>query len=376
MQKFELQYLLEKYRKNTCTPEELILLDNWYLQWETNPDDFDGEELTEVKEEVWIVLKKQIRGKKTIKLWFHAAKIAAALGFVMISIYFLTNHYYPAEKHQKFTALNKIVSGKNNAILTLGNGKKIILSNAQTSVVIDSRKLTYSDGTEIDQGLEKITNRSANEMQTISTPRGGTYQIILPDGSKVWLNAASTLKYPSSFSHSVRKVELFGEAYFEISKNKDKPFIVKSANQDVTVLGTRFNVENYSDEATVKTTLVEGAVKITRNAPEQTKESLYLKPGQQSQLTDRTIAVRTADINSVIAWTKGDFVFAEEGLTSIMRKLARWYDIDIEYRNAPLQLRFDAIISRSNNLPDLLDIIQHTGKVKFTIVGRKIIVTK
>jgi transmembrane sensor len=372
-------HLIEKYILKTATiAEEQELLD-WYnnqtsadVVWESVwPDE---EEM--LKNRLLMNINASTRPKASkLHTRRRVIAIAATIALVLIGIWFTE---YPGSDYRiGFVAgAEQINPGKNTATITLANGRKIILNESKGGVIIGGSKIVYSDGTEIDPMLNSTANQSISEMQTISTPRGGTYIIILPDGSKVWLNAASTLKYPQTFSTPQRKVELVGEAYFEISKDKKRPFIVRSAHQDVTVLGTKFNVESYPNETIVKTTLAEGIVKVARDAPGLSEEYLILKPGEQSQLSGQSLLSRNVDAGSVVAWTKGDFVFAEEGLTDIMKKVARWYDVDVEYRDVPMNIRFDAIISRSNNLSGILGIIQSTGKVKFKLEGRKVIVTQ
>src|SRR5690606_30381367 len=198
----------------------------------------------------------------------------------------------------------------------------------------------------------------------------------LPDGTKVWLNASSILKIPSVFDGKLRKVELEGEAYFEVEHVEDNKysrvhFVVNGKDQKIEVLGTNFNVYSYTDETAVKTTLLEGSVRVIVPA---TGQGVLLKPGQQSVVNKGAITMGKADMESDIAWKNGDFIFNNESLTSVMRKLERWYDVEVEYEGEFTDLRFSGAVSRSKNISEVLKIMTLTGKVKFSIAGRRIIV--
>jgi ferric-dicitrate binding protein FerR (iron transport regulator) len=212
-------------------------------------------------------------------------------------------------------------------------------------------------------------------MNTIRTPAGGQYQIKLPDGTKVWLNASSIIKFPSSFARNFREVELEGEAYFEVAKmlynnNINIHFFVKNKEQQIEVLGTHFNVSSYPEDI-IKTTLLEGSVRVYSLI---SNSSQVLKPGQQSQIVNGEIEIRAADTESSFAWKNGDFIFNNEELYSIMNKLERWYDIEVEYKGSVVPRRFSGAVSRSNNLSEVLRIMELTGKVKFEIEGRRVFV--
>jgi ferric-dicitrate binding protein FerR (iron transport regulator) len=206
---------------------------------------------------------------------------------------------------------------------------------------------------------------------TLTTPRGGQYQLVLPDGSKVWLNAASAISYPTAFTGSERKVEIKGEAYFEIAKNTAMPFIVKVNDAQVQVLGTHFNINAYSDEDAIKTTLLEGAVKVTKDAA-----STLLKPGQQAILGRSSNEIRVqenTDLDAVLAWKNGYFSFNQTDLATIMRQIARWYDVDIVYSDKVPERRFGGEIPRNTNAAEVLKMLEES-KVHFRIEGRKVIV--
>lgn len=304
--------------------------------------------------------------KQRNSLWTYVS-IAAALILVLGGLFLFYHQNYRSERWKRDVVKNKILPGKNVAVLTLSNGNRINLSDEKSGVVIDALKLTYSDGTSIAQG----DGLNGNQLISAETPRGGTYQLILPDGSKVWLNAESKLKFPVSFSGKAnREVELEGEAYFEIEKDKTHPFKVKTTQQDVEVLGTHFNVNAYEEESAVKTTLLEGSVKLKH----QNKIAL-LKPGQQGFIAGADFQVVTPDLNSVSAWKNGEFVFNGTDLKSLMRQISRWYDVEVVYEKGVKDDVFFGKIKRSADLSKVLKILA-LGDVHFKIEDRKIIVMK
>jgi ferric-dicitrate binding protein FerR (iron transport regulator) len=261
--------------------------------------------------------------------------------------------------------------GGNKAILTLANGKTIVLDTAANGTLArqgNTRVQKLGDGRLAYNALhEKPVEIFYN---TLATPRGGQYQLALPDGSKVWLNAASSVSYPTVFAGRERKVEIKGEAYFEIAKNEAMPFVVQVNDVQVLVLGTHFNINAYSDEASIKTTLLEGAVKVTKDAA-----TALLKPGQQARTSHASsqIQVKEADTEAAVAWKNGYFSFNQTDLPTVMRQIARWYDVDIVYSGKVPDRRFGGEIPRNINAAQVLKMLEES-KVHFTIEGKKIIV--
>lgn len=191
----------------------------------------------------------------------------------------------------------------------------------------------------------------------------------------MWLNAASSLRYPTKFAGNIRKVELTGEGYFEVAK-VHIPFVVKTLGQEVEVLGTHFNINSYKDEDDIKTTLLEGSVRVTPSGTHKNNHSMLLKPGEQSQLNEHDMKVKTVDAEAIVAWKNGDFVFKGDDFRSIMNKVARWYDVEVVYKGDFDNLKFGGYISRSKDISAVLNIMQSTGKVRFTVAGKKITVLK
>lgn len=326
----------------------------------------------------------QVKDEPVMKrMWPRIAGVAAAVAAIAFGIWLYTYEFASSGKtdHIGEVATNDIVPGKNMATLTLSNGRTISLSDAKTGVVIDisGSGLRYNDGTEIASNSERsLGDETAKRPQfvTASTPRGGTYQVMLSDGTKVWLNADSRLKFPSKFNNERRIVELQGEAYFEVYKDKKHPFVVVSDDQEVEVLGTHFNVNAYKDEHLTKTTLLEGKVRVgRRNEKKILIQEKTIKPGEQTVLEQNTLIVRSnVDTQAEVAWKNGQFVFVNEPIEEIMRKISRWYDVEVIYQGDMTNKAFAGTVSRFDNLSKLLNMIESTNTVHFKIKGRSVIV--
>ncbi|HEY0612171.1 MAG TPA: FecR domain-containing protein [Chitinophaga sp.] len=264
--------------------------------------------------------------------------------------------------------------GGARAMLTLANGKTVPLDSTGNQVIQQGQVTVYQQRGQLQYNNAAAPNTSAGpSYNTLTTPRGGFFSITLPDGSKVWLNAASSLKYPVAFQEKERVVELQGQAYFEIAANPQQPFRVRlSKGAEVQVLGTSFDVMAYADERTAQTTLVDGAVKITQAAVQA-----VLKPGQQAVLDQsaHTLEVQPADVNQVIAWKTGFFEFANTDLATIMRQVERWYDVEIAYEHPHDKERFLGRISRHQPLSGILQLLEDNG-VKCKVEGRKVTVLR
>ena len=269
-----------------------------------------------------------------------------------------------------------IVPGSNKAFLTMANGKVILLSNATNGVLAKTNSGNVSkirNGQIVYNTLDAAnTNKSQSIGDNIlTTPKGGEYEVVLPDGTKVWLNAGSSLSYPVTFAGNDRQVKLTGEAYFEVAKNKDKPFYVNINNVQVRVLGTHFNIEAYSEDEEIKATLLEGAVLVSKNKIHST-----LAPGQQAVINNNSnnIVVSTADIDDVMAWKNGYFIFDHDNIQCIMKKVSRWYDVDVVYQGNFNDLKFGGTFYRSKSIEELLQHLESVGNIHLTTKGRRIIV--
>lgn len=370
--------LLEKYHNGTCNEHEKAAVDTWYnfhgANQKSSPDieDLDARKLI-----IWKKIQYD-RNKQRIFL-LNIRRFAAAACILIIagiSIYFYKRMI--SENHSAHTNLvSQIQPGKNGATLTLANGKKIRLMEAaegelakESGVVVTKTKsgeliYTVRERTGAWAGSEKL-----NEL---TTANGETFQVQLPDGTKAWLNAASSLKFPAAFSGIERNVELTGEAYFEVSKNKLKPFIVMAKGTRTVVLGTHFNIMAYKDEPVVKTTLIEGSVQLSKG-----NIKVVLKPGQEGRMAnnDTEFSVTEVDANAAVAWKNGLFVFEDESLENIMKKIERWYNVEVVYQDVDKSLQFGASISRHDSVSDVLEWLELTGGIHFKIEGRRITVMK
>ncbi|WP_333888638.1 FecR family protein [Sphingobacterium siyangense] len=299
--------------------------------------------------------------------WYKTTGVAAAI-ILIISISYL---FLNRSTYNDHTA-TIIEPGRDKATLVLSSGKTIVLED------VANGKLTEELGTTIEKTEKGGINYKIEgntdvriAMNLLNVPKGGQFQITLSDGTKVWLNSNSSLKYPSAFSTSERRVELTGEAYFEVSKNKQKPFIVETSLQKVEVLGTKFNINAYDDESSTQTSLAEGSVRVSCK-----NNTTLLKPGQQFTLTDQNIAVRTINLDQVLDWKNGDFNFSNNNLKEIMRKISRWYNIEVIFEGPISQETYVAQISRKKRLNDVLRALQLSGSIKYNIRNNKLYISQ
>jgi len=307
-------------------------------------------------------------------VWF---KIAAAVIVVGTVSLFLFRQQAPKETIEIVQHIGS--PGQDAALLTLKDGSVISLTDIRNGSVVALQggvEIQKSKNGELVYKAVEQGGAATAAVNKITTNRGNQYQVILPDGSKAFLNANSTLTYPLKFANDARSVRMTGEVYFEVAKmdrgtdGKRIPFYVETAEQKIEVLGTHFNVNAYQDEPYTTTTLLEGSVRVTSL---KMKESVLLKPGQKALLSER-LRIDDADISQDVAWIAGDFVFKGEELGSLLRKISRWYNVDVECPQRFNKLKFDGMVSRSQPLSTIMDMLQTTGKVKLTLNGRRLIV--
>lgn len=318
------------------------------------------------KEEVVTRESRVVSLKGRIQLWKKIAVAASVLFIISIGSYLL---FFNKSSNQTETAQHPVATdllpGKEGAILTLADGTVIILDSIVNGKVSDDAE---KNGNLL--SYENAANTTV-EYNTMTTPKGRQYSLLLADGSKVWLNAASSITFPTTFTGNERKVEITGEAYFEVAHNAGKPFIVSVNGMNVEVLGTHFNVNAYTDEATIKTTLLEGSVKVTKNGKEQ-----ILAPGQQANLDSNAefTLIKDADTEEAMAWRNGNFYFKNVDITTVMRQLSRWYDMEVYYQGKVPDLKFNGEIGRTLTLKEVLEGLAFTN-VRFRIEeGRKLII--
>lgn len=331
------------------------------------------EELDMVYERIKLQTEEEeteVTGFRPYARWAAAAVVFISLAF---GAYFLNSKYNKSVLPLEFAGQKGeyIKPGGNKAVLTLSDGSHITLDDVANGEIAKESGVQITktaDGRLLYTARHGLSHVKVG-YNTIATPKGGQYRIALPDGTMVWLNAASSLKYPSAFTGNERKVELTGEAYFEVAKDKQMPFRVKTQQQEVEVLGTHFNINAYDDEHGVRTTLIEGSVKVKLPS----NKSAILKPGDQSEVvTD--IKVSQVDASAVIDWKQGLFWFNDESIYSIMRQFSRWYNIEVEYRGDVSNIRFGGQVSRMKNLSQVLRIMELTKSIQFKVEGNKIIV--
>lgn len=401
-----LQYLLEKLFHHQSTNEEKEELSLWVdtlrndEEWKSRLsqiwnsyeplEKMDAAHADAVLKNILDKEKRNNRDEKVLKPRFSSVSAqmmrwsiaaAAIIGIlILLSIIYLTKKPVPNSKpsHENIVS-NDIQPGGNHAVLTLANGKSIVLDSIQNGLltVQNAGKIV-----KVSSGLLKYTQQETQsplpetEYNTITTPLGGQYQIILADGSKVWLNAGSSLKFPVAFAGNERKVMVSGEAYFEIAKNANAPFIVNILTEKgetegmVKVLGTDFDINAYSEEPAVKTTLIDGAVKVGSG-----NDNRILAPGEQAAV-NRQGAIRVSrDVNldQVIAWKYGLFDFAGNNIEEVMQQIAQWYNVEVKYEGVP-SAHFVGTISRNVNISEVLKMLEMTGVVHFKIEGRTVVV--
>ncbi|CAH0132746.1 hypothetical protein SRABI36_02592 [Pedobacter sp. Bi36] len=375
MQKEEINALLQKKQAGNCTPEEIDFLESWYAQW--NKDLPLGLTEEELLEDLFIIKKmtSTLPAERKFSTLSQKLLIAASL-LVMVTVGLY--YYLHSQRTDYNLALHDIQPGSNKATVTLANGQKIDLKNLTGGVVVDKSGLEYNDGTDIN-GIG--STEVAAQQLILATPKGGQYQITLADGTKVWLNAASSLKFLSSFAgQKERRVELTGEAYFQVTHNAKQPFRVMSAGQVAEDLGTSFNINCYADEPLSKTTLVEGSMQIQSLKDAQHLKTVVLKPSQQVSIdAEGTITSRLVNTEETLGWKNDNFIFDGEDLNSAMRKIARWYNVDVVYEpglkiaSTPV---LEGLVSRKSKLSEVLKWIETVGDVRFKIEGRRVTVMK
>ncbi|MBE5321191.1 FecR domain-containing protein [Pedobacter sp. MR2016-19] len=378
--KQDLNQLIDKYLSEEANFEERNLLEQSYRKAsarmsEKDISDAHAARIHGIGTKTWEDLMEQIdrAGAKHSNLWPRILTVAASVVIVFLAVYFFKRNQLIDVTDARLVTRD-VAPGTVGATLTLANGKKIKLAGAASGKLAQEAGVTItksSNGSlvyEIKDGAFR-----SGKYNTLSTANGETYQVRLPDGSMVYLNAASSLTYATSLiENGKRVVTLRGEGYFEVFKDKKHPFIVKTEKQEVEVLGTHFNINSYGDEPAVATTLIQGSVKVRTGKKEQ-----MLKPGEQSVNDGKSIKVNQVDVDSSIDWKNGDFNLDGVEFKIAMRKIARWYNMDVIYEEAISDsIRAGGWVSRKNSLSAILKSIEASGQVHFRIKGRQIYITK
>jgi len=377
--------IFKRFLDGKCTPEELSILLRYFEldQYTDQLENLVEQELVKPEDEQYFPthidemvehnrvifldrILERAQYRRRIRKLYVWLPVAGVICLVSAMVLYINTH---RSEEIPVVQQHDVSPGTNRAVMTLADGKTIELSEQKEGVVVVNGAIEYSDGNEIVQ---------TNDVQyaILATPRAGQYQVTLPDGTKVSLNAESSLRYPTTFAGNERRVELIGEAYFDVAKSRNSkgeliPFIVESDRQKIEVLGTRFNVNGYLDNEFIQTTLLEGSVRVsTANA----QDERLLKPGEQAIVGKGKMDIQPVDVESIIAWKNGDFVFDQEDLQSVMKKIARWYDVEVIYPLSNGDIKFSGVISRSRNLSEVLKMMELTGEVTFKIEGRRVFI--
>lgn len=352
------------WKDQLSEPDYISQLIDSYQSYEANVEDsLAAFHARHFKEVAVVTFRRRIPTRG----WWAAAAVVIPL--MVASIWFSGRHLTPQAIAKSGAA--EVQPGRNTATLTLGNGNHILLDTGMSGQVVqDGSVLAHYGSGQVAYNAHKHEVKAV-EYNTLSTARGGQYQVVLPDGTKVWLNAVSSIRYPTSFKGNERKVEMTGEAYFEVVARKDQPFVVAVNGMDVKVLGTEFDIMAYPEEGNKKTTLVQGAIKV-----ENGNDQRLLMPADQAIVgNDGALSVASqVDVESVIAWKLGFFQFNHIDLQTMMRQIARWYDVEIVYQREDLSGEYGGRISRKLNLSELISLLEGNGAGRFKIEGRKLIV--
>jgi len=372
MKKYRANHLIDKFRDGKTTDDEFILIEYTIMVQRANPETAMSEE--EYRDHLSVIdsrMNKLIRKPVIIRPWISISAVAAVLLIVSITAYYWRPGIFDHQV-QAVESGSSILPGGNTAILHLESGQQINLSDIKNGEIARSNGVVVSktyDGL-VEFNVTASHKPKGPHLNSITTPKGGQYMIRLPDGSKVWLNAASTLSFPTTFDVT-RNVELSGEAYFEIAKDKSHPFLVKTKKQEVTVLGTHFNISSYDDDPDVETTLLEGSVKV---ADEQ--KNIMLIPGEKLTIRDKKMMVSKANLEDDLDWKNGYFILDNETFRGAMAKIARWYNVELTYETNPENINIGGMIPRSAKINEILALMGQTGEVHFKIEGRRITIIR
>lgn len=399
MDKQEFYKLAEKISEGRASEREISLYNYYYNQLQKingsrNESSYDTEEL---RNEIWSRIEGDIDNETNDNIpvrsiTFQKSGIAAAVVLLIMStaLFFMMKQENKTSVTAKKTDVrykNDVAPGKNKAVLTLADGSSLVLDDSEKGTLAEqgtSKIYKTADGSLMYSSDGQTSHVSKSEVfNLISIPKGGQYNLTLSDGTRVWLNASSSLKFPACFNGRERVVELEGEAYFEVAKklakgsSKRVPFLVRTSGQTVEVLGTHFNIKAYRDDIETKTTLLEGSVRVNpvlnTSKDQQKVKSQLLVPGQQSVLlaSSHSVSVNEVDTEEAIAWKNGMFYFNNTELKAIMTQLSRWYDINVDIKEMPSK-QFNGILSRNVKLSKVLDMMEKTSGLKFKIEGRRV----
>ena len=382
MDKEQVKALLIRYAEGRCTPEEAAQVEAWYLRVAKQQEDpFVDADYAHLYAAAHERLMQALPGlqspEKPVRSLKWLPYVAAAVVLVLVSVaYFFRSHQPHTVESEQTLSASSILPGGNRATLTIAGGQTVQLDSNQAGILMDKGRVVYTDQRSVDGVvLAADDTHEVSIPLELTTPKGGTYQITLPDGTIVWLNAASTLTYPSHFNGPQRVVGISGEGYFAVAKDSKRPFVVKTEGQAIEVLGTEFNITAYDDEPAVKTTLINGGVRIKPTLA-TTQESVKLNPGEQGVLSGSgRLTTVQVDTNSVTAWKNGRISLTNVSFEELMRQLSRWYNLDIAYEGKVPVLRFEGEMTRDVTLEKVLRFLQDSGLV-FALTNDRTLIVK
>ena len=373
MEKLFAKDILIKYRSGTATEQEKALVENWSLQEMGSDFDLTDQELLQDLLEIRQRLGLYHAPVKTVKLWSGIAAAAAVILITATGLLLYKGYYVPKTFSVEVTK-TEIAPGMNQATLTLDDGRKISLKDAASGILAKETgaSITKTKNGQIVYATD-LSSHLSNEIKynTVATPNGGQWMLTLADGTNVWLNATSSITYPSSFSGNERVVSLTGEAYFEVAKDKVHPFIVKTDKQEVKVLGTHFNINSYENEPYTKTTLLEGSVAVSEK---ENGNKLLLSPGEAAFNNGRSLKMLVVNADADVSWKNGYFTFKKADLKMVMRQFSRWYNVEIEYEGKVPDVELTGDVYRNVNASQALKILSYFN-VHYRMETHKIIIT-
>ncbi|GGE52321.1 iron dicitrate transporter FecR [Pedobacter psychrotolerans] len=368
---YDIDDLLQKFKNGSIQPDELDFLETWYLNWKPENQDIGAEDIKQAQERVWVKLNPS---PKKHQLWQWLS--AAAAVFLIAAIFWPGQTNYTKKQTLTHQQIKEIKPGSNKAILTLAGGKDVVLGKNISGNISTQGEVSISqknDGTLV-YAKSNVSKNKADLFNKVTTPRGGEYQLVLSDGTKVWLNAASSITFPVAFTGGKRSVTVTGEAYFEVAHDQNKPFIVSAADQQITVLGTHFNVSAYAEDEQTTTALISGLINVRKG---NSGKFQLVHPGQGAvtSLANQGISIEPINTDEVLSWKNGYFQFDNQSIYTIMKIMSRWYDVDVEFLDKKSTERFGGTFSRAKNLSESLANLEKLGKVHFKITSGKVIVS-
>lgn len=379
MNKIKYQDLVKKISKGEATDQEIYAYNKWFNNMQNDPSKVFEENLDD-KELMEENLLQRINYRIDRKSGFNRIiegqfwKLAIASSVLIFSLTWLYFSKISSDNHPTYVIANDIDPGGDKATLTLADGSIIALEQQGNGSLISEGSVNVTkqdEGIIVYQNEDHIGNQKLPyQYHKVTTPMGGKYQIVLPDKSKVYLNAGSSITFPTKFSDHKREVELEGECFFEVAKDSQRPFLVHCKNQTVEVIGTQFNVNGYNDESSIKTTLTEGSIKVKVDTMER-----FIVPGQQFSFSnDGDVSVTNVDVDQVVAWRNGLFHFWKTDIKDIMKQLSRWYDIEVVFDGNFSTEYLSGFISREVTISNVLQMLEKTGNLRFSVEGKRVTV--